>query len=156
MKHLQIEYIHPFKSLMASLYFFIKKKDGSLQLVQNYQTLDLITTKNRYPFPLILELINKLQRAKYFMKLDVWWGYNNVQIREVDEWKAAFQCNHRLFEPIVIMFGFTNSSAIFQTMMNKIFTDLIAESKVCVYINDILIYLADLVECCQIIDMVLR
>ena len=58
---------------MASLVFFIKKKDGSLQLVQDYQALNTIMVKNKYPFPLISELVNKLQGAKYFTKLNVHW-----------------------------------------------------------------------------------
>ena len=99
-----------------------------------------MTIKNWYLLPLIPELINQLRRAKYFMKLDVWWGYNNVQIKEGDEWKAAFQTNRGLFEPLVMFFGLTNSLAMFQTMMNDIFQDLIMEGIVCVYINDILIY----------------
>ena len=75
---------------MASPVFFIKKKDGSLQLVQDYQALNAITVKNKYLLPLISELINKLQGAKYFTKLNVCWGFNNVHIKEGDKWKAAF------------------------------------------------------------------
>jgi len=56
--------------------------------------------KNKYPLPLIPELIAKLRRAKYFTKLDVWWGFNNVQIKEGDEWKAAFWTNRGLYEPL--------------------------------------------------------
>ena len=56
---------------MASLVFFIKKKDGSLWLVQDYRALNAITVNNRYPLPLILELVEKLRGAKYFTKLDV-------------------------------------------------------------------------------------
>jgi len=55
------------------------------------------------------------------MKLDVQWGYNNVHIKEGDEWKAAFRTNRGLFEPTVMFFGLTNSPATFQTMMDKIF-----------------------------------
>jgi hypothetical protein len=117
--------------------------------------LNSITIKNRYPLPLILELVNKLWGAKYFTKLNVQWGYNNIQIREEDKWKAAFWCNHRLFEPMAMIFELTNSSGIFQAMVNEIFVDLIAENKVCVYINDILIYSADLAEHHWITDMVL-
>ena len=82
--------IRPSKSLMASPVFFIKKKDGKLRLVQDYHALSAMTVKNKYPLPLIPELIAKLRRAKYFMKLDVRWGFNNVQIKEGDEWKATF------------------------------------------------------------------
>ncbi|KAG5734833.1 hypothetical protein E4T56_gene635 [Termitomyces sp. T112] len=112
---------------MASPVFFIKKKDGSLQLVQDYWVLNAMTVKNCYPLPLISKLINSLQDAQYFTKLDVQWSYNNVHIQEGDEWKAAFQTNWGLFKPLVMFFGLTNSPATFQTMMNNIFWDLIAE-----------------------------
>ena len=102
--------------------------------------------KNRYPLPLISELVNNLRGARYFTKLDVRWGYNNVRIKEGDEWKAAFRTNRGLFEPLVMFFGLTNSPATFQTMMNDIFRDLIAEGVVCVYLDDILIYTRDLEE----------
>ena len=78
---------------MASPVFFIKKKDGTLRLVQDYRALNAMTVKNKYPLPLISELINKLRGAKYFTKMDVRWGFNNVRMKEGDEWKAAFQTN---------------------------------------------------------------
>jgi hypothetical protein len=132
--------ICPSKSPMASPVFFIKKKDGTLRLVQDYRALNVITVKNRYPLPLISELINQLRGAKYFTKLDVRWGYNNVRMKEGDEWKAAFCMNHGLFEPLVMFFGLTNSSSTFQTMMNDIFQDLIMEGVLLVYLDDILIF----------------
>jgi hypothetical protein len=85
--------IWPFKSPMVAPVFFIKKKDGSLRLVQDYRALNSKTIKNVYPLPLIFDLINRLQGACYFTKLDVRWGYNNVRIKEGDEWKAAFRTN---------------------------------------------------------------
>jgi hypothetical protein len=85
--------IHPSKLPMASPVFFIKKKDGRLCLVQDYHMLNTMTMKNKYPLPLIPELIAKLQGAKYFTKLDVCWGFNNVPMKEGDEWKATFQTN---------------------------------------------------------------
>ncbi len=66
---------------MASPFFFVKKKDGKLRPVQDYRKLNEMTIKNRYPLPLISELMDKLRGAKYFSKLDVWWGYNNVRIK---------------------------------------------------------------------------
>ena len=90
---------------MASPVFFIKKKDGSLRLVQDYRALNEMTVKNRYPIPLISELVNKLRKAKYFTALDVRWGYNNIRIKESDRWKAAFITNRGLFEPTVMFFG---------------------------------------------------
>jgi transposase InsO family protein len=138
--------IRPSKSPMASPVFFVKKKDGSLRLVQDYRALNAMTIRNRYPLPLISELIHQLREAKFFTKLDVRWGYNNVRIKEGDEWKAAFRTNRGLFEPLVMFFGLTNSPATFQTMMNDLFQDLIARGVVCVYLDDILIYTKTLEE----------
>jgi hypothetical protein len=144
------------KSPMAAPCFFIKKKDGSLRLIQDYRALNNITVKNRYPLPLISELIERLKGACWFTKLDVRWGYRNVRIKEGDEWKAAFRTNRGLFEPLVMMFGLTNAPSTFQTMMNDIFADLIAEGKVCVYLDDILIFSKDLSEHRRITRIVLE
>ena len=145
-ENLETGRIQPSKSPMLSPVFFIKKKDGSLRLVQDYRALNAITIKNKYPLPLISELINKLQGAKYFTKLNVWWGFNNVQMKEGDKWKAAFQTNRGLYEPLVMFFGLTNSPATFQTMMDGIFEDLISEGVVVVYLDDILIFTKTLEE----------
>jgi len=120
--------------------FFIKKKDGSPQLVQDYRVLNAVTVKNRYSLLLISELVFQLHGAKYFTKLDVWWGFNNVHIKPGNEWKMAFHTNRGLFEPLVMFFGMTNSPATFQTMMNDIFRTLIAKGIVVVYLDDILIF----------------
>jgi hypothetical protein len=133
-------WIWPSKSPMASPVFFIKKKGGSLHLVQDYQVLNALTIKNQYLIPLTSELVNQLHRAKYFTKLDICWGYNNVHIKEGDKWKAAFQTNQGLFEPLVMFFRLTNSPATFQTMMNNIFHNLVAKGIVCIYLDDILVY----------------
>ena len=132
--------IHPFKSPMAALVFFIKKKNGSLRLVQDYRALNSMTVKNKYPLPLISELVFQLYRARYFTKLDVHWGFNNVHIKPRDKWKVAFQTNQGMFEPLVMFFGMTNSLATFQTIMNDIFHNLIAKGIMVVYLNDILIF----------------
>ena len=65
--------------------FYIPKKNGSLQLVQNYKKLNQITIKDKTLLSLIGEVIDKLKEVKYFNKLDLIWGYNNVQIKEGDE-----------------------------------------------------------------------
>jgi hypothetical protein len=148
--------ICPSKLLMAAPFFFVKKKDGSLRPVQDYRALNLMTVKNKYPLPLISDLINQLRGAKYFTKLDVRWGYHNVRIKEGDEWKAAFQTNRGLFEPLVMFFGLTNSPATFQTMMNDIFQDLIMEGVVCIYIDNILIYTRTLKEHCCVSQLVME
>jgi len=139
-ENLRTRRIRPSKSPIAAPVFFIKKKDGSLQLVQDYRTLNTVTVKNRYLFSLISKLVFQFRGAKYFTKLDVQWGFNNVHIKPGDEWKAAFRTNRGLFEPLVMFFRMTNSPATFQTMMNDIFRTLIAEGIVVVYLDDILIF----------------
>jgi len=81
------------KSRYAAPCFYIPKKDGLLQLVQDYRKLNQVTIKDKTPLPLIGEVINKLKKAKYFNKLDLIWGYNNIRIKEGDEWKATFLTN---------------------------------------------------------------
>jgi hypothetical protein len=93
--------------------------------------------KNSYPLPLISEIMDKLKDAKYFTKLDVCWGYNNVRIRKEDKWKVAFKTNKVLFKPTVMFFGMCNSLATFQAMIDNIFIIMI---EVIVYMDDILIF----------------
>jgi hypothetical protein len=143
------------KSPLGPPVFFIKKKDGKLCFVQDYRALNAITRKNRYPLPPINDLIHQLKDVRYFTKLDVRWGYNNVRICEGDEWKAAFRTNRGLCEPLVMYFGLTNSPATFQMMMNEIFQDLITEGVVSVYLDDILIFTNSLEDHYRITGLVL-
>src|ERR1700692_228723 len=132
-------YIRPSKSPYASPLFFVTKKDGKPRPVQDYARVNNYTVRNTYPLPLIKELIHKLVRKKWFTKFDIRWGYNNVRIKEGDEWKAAFKCNKGLFEPTVMFFGLTNSPATFQMMMDIIFREEISSGDVVIYMDDILI-----------------
>jgi len=83
-------YIHPSTSLIAAPFFFVKKHDGSLQPIMDYRALNEITVKNHYPTPRIADLIESLSKASIFTKIDLRWGYNNVCIKERDEWKTTF------------------------------------------------------------------
>ena len=120
-------------------YFYIPKKDGLLQLVQDYRKLNQITIKDKTPLPLIGEVIDKLKEVRYFNKLNLIWGYNNVRIKEGDEWKATFLTNKGLFEPQVMYFGLCNSLGTFQRMMNSIFWELLHEGILANYMNDFVI-----------------
>ena len=127
------------KSRYAAPCFYIPKRDSSLQLVQDYRKLNQVTIKDKMPLPLIGEVIDKLKEATYFNKLDLIWGYNNVQIKEGDEWKAAFLTNKGLFEPQVMYFGLCNSLGTFQRMMNSIFQELLHEGVLANYMDDFVI-----------------
>src|SRR5271168_3969151 len=96
-ENLEKGYIRPSQSPMASPFFFVKKKDGKLRPCQDYRYLNDFTIKNAYPLPLISEIMDKLKGAKYFTKLDVRWGYNNVRIKKGDEWKATFKTRWSLY-----------------------------------------------------------
>jgi len=69
--------------------------------------------KNRYPLPLIADILDRVGKRKVFMKLDLRWGYNNVRIKEGDKWKGAFTIHIRAYKPTVMYFGLTNSLATF-------------------------------------------
>ena len=119
--------------------FYIPKKDSLLWLVQDYRKLNQITIKDKTPLPLIGEIIDKLKEARYFNKLDLIWGYNNIQIKEGDEWKAIFLTNKRLFELQVMYFGLCNLPGTFQRMMNSMFWELLHEGILANYIDDFII-----------------
>jgi len=127
------------KSRYAASYFYIPKKDGLLRLVQDYRKLNQVTIKDKMPLPLIGEVIDKLKEARYFNKLDLIWEYNNVQIKEGDEWRATFLTNKGLFEPQVMYFGLCNLPGTFQRMMNSIFQELLHEDVLANYIDDFVI-----------------
>ena len=103
-----------------------------------------MTIKNHCLLPIISDLIDTLSKAKYFTKLDVCWRYNNVCIKEGDEFKAAFWTPYGLYEPLVIFFSLTNSPATFQMMMNDIFHIEINNGFVLIYLDNILIFSPDL------------
>lgn len=149
-------YIRPSKSPVAAPFFFVKKHDGGLRPCMDYRELNKITVKNRYPIPRIADLIDSLSQASIFTKIDLRWGYNNVRIREGDEWKTAFITKRGLFEATVMYFGFSNAPGTFQAMMNTILSDLIRKGQVMVYLDDILIFGNDKKEHRKLVREVLQ
>ncbi|KAF8692347.1 hypothetical protein RHS03_08627, partial [Rhizoctonia solani] len=134
--------IRPSKSSISSPVMFVPKKDGSHCLVVDYHCLNNRTKKNVYPLPRPNDLMAQLRGAKVFTKLDLWWGYNNVRVKEGDEWKTAFCTKYGLYKSLVMTFGLTNAPASFQHFMNNLFKDLLDEC-VIIYLDDILIYSKD-------------
>jgi Reverse transcriptase (RNA-dependent DNA polymerase) len=155
-ENLEKGYIWPSQWPIASPFFFVSKRDGKLRPCQDYRYLNNWTVKNSYPLPLILEIMNKLKGAKYFTKLDMCWGYNNVRIRKGDKWKAAFKTNKGLFEPTVMFFGMCNSRARFQAMIDNIFMTMINNRLVIVYMDNILIFAETKEELERITKLVLK
>ena len=89
--------------------------------------------------------MDKLKDARYFTKLDLRSGYNNVQIKDSDQWKAAFKTSRGLFEPTVMFFGLCNSLATFQQMMDEIFRDEIHKAWIIIYMDDMFIFTKDII-----------
>ena len=112
-ENLKKGYICLSKSPMASPFFFVGKKDGNLRPCQDYQYLNEGTVKNAYPLPLIADLVDQIKGYTRFTKMDVRAGYNNVCIKDGDQWKVAFKTNKGLFKPTVMFFGLCNSLATF-------------------------------------------
>jgi len=138
-KQLQKGYIWPLKSPQMVPVFFVGKKDGKKQMVQDYQYLNEWTIKNNYPLPLISDVLENIGMKKVFTKMDLRWGYNNVRIKEGDEWKAAFMTLEGSFESMVMFFGLTNSLATFQAIINELLQDLINTGKVAAFIDDVIV-----------------
>ncbi len=126
--------------------FFIKKKEGSLCLVQDYRKLNEITIKNSYPLLLVSNVLTRLHNVEWFTTLDLCWGFNNVCLKEGDKWKAAFSMNWGLFELLVMFFRLCNSPATFQTLMNDILRPFIDCNEAVCYMDDILIYSSSLMD----------
>ena len=119
--------------------FFVEKKDGKKRIVQDYQYLNKWMIKNNYPLLLISDILENMETKKVFTKINLQWGYNNVRIKEGDKWKAAFTILEGSFEPMVMLFGLTNSPAMFQAIMNELLRDLINTGKVAVFIDDVIV-----------------
>ena len=116
---------------------FVHKKDGSLRLVVDYRALNRLTIPNKYPLPLISELLDKTRGGTWFTRLDLKNGFNLIRVAAGHEWKTAFHTKKELFEYTVMPFRLTNAGAIFKEMMDTIFKD----EEGCVwYMDDILIY----------------
>ena len=91
-----------------------------------------------------------------FTKMDLRWGYNNVRIKEGNEWKAAFSMPEGSFEPTVMFFGLMNSPATFQEIMNDLLRDMVIEEKVAVFIDDVMIAMEMEERHDEIVEEVLR
>ena len=146
-KNLKAGKIQKSQSPQVSLFFFIQKKDGGLRPCHDYCYLNEHTVKNTYPLPLISTLINKLKGVKYFSKMDVRWGYNNICIKEGDEWKTMFMTPFSLYELLVMFFRQCNSPPTFQAFMDSTFGDMIAEGWLIIYMDDVLVFAKTLEEC---------
>jgi transposase InsO family protein len=132
-------HIRPSQSSAGAPVFFVKKKDGGLRPCVDYRELNSNTVRDRFPLPLISQILDRLSGANWFTTLDLKGAYNLVRIKEGCEHLAAFRTPFGLFEPLVIPFGLTNAPSVFQRFINQIFSDLL-DVQVIIYLDDLLIF----------------
>ena len=132
--------IRPSVSPQAALVFFVAKKDGKKRLIQDYWYLNSHTVVDSYPLPDIKTLLDDLALLSYFAKFDVRWGFTNIRIKAGDEWKTAFIMPRGVFEPLVMFFGQTNAPPTFQWYMNEMFSRMVGERKVVIFMDDVIVH----------------
>lgn len=149
-------FIRPSTSSAASPILFVKKKDGSLRLCVDYRGLNSMTVKDRYPLPLIDDLLFQMRGACWFTTLDLRGAYNLVRVKPGDEWKTAFRTRYGLYEYLVMPFGLTNAPAVFQRLINEVLKEFIGKNANA-FIDDVIVFtFGTLEEHIQQVKAVLR
>jgi hypothetical protein len=132
-------FIRPSSLPWGALVLFVEKKDGTQQMCIDYRSLNVVTIKNKYPFPRIEDLFDQMKGANIFSKIDLRSRYHQLVIRESDIPKTAFHNRYGLYEYTVMSFGLTNAPAYFMYLMNKVFMEYL-DKFIAIFIDDVLIF----------------
>ncbi|XP_042444160.1 uncharacterized protein K02A2.6-like [Zingiber officinale] len=153
-KLLKVGYVRPSKAPFGAPVSFQKKKDGGLRMYVDYRALNKVTVKNKYPVPLVQDLLDRLSKASWFSKLDLRSGFWQVRIVEGDEAKTTCVTRYDSYEFMVMPFGLTNAPTTLCNLMNEVLYDFL-DNFVVVYWDDIIIYSKSLEEHLEHLGMVL-
>ena len=138
-------YIQPSVSPFGAPVLFVPKKDGGVRMCVDYRALNRVTVHNRYPLPRIEDLLDRLQGAKFFTKIDLRSGYHQIRVHPTDVPKTAFRTRYGHFEFLVLPFGLTNAPATFMHLMHSIFREQL-DDFIVIFLDDILVYSRDLIS----------